>query len=273
MSHIYLVSDLHFGNSNESAVNIKVNQCISKIKDNIILHDNINIFNDEYIIIIAGDLTDHGYDGKETCKCLFKCFTSNSFFTGGGNINELNLFKTKFIEPLKNIKNNLHTDFDTPIKIFCGHGNHDLYNGAYKYPVLDYIKKEYSRCEKINYYFEFGSNKNIICFMCGLYPDDIICDWITKISNEKKFEITKSPVLICFHYPIKSNWWEDREKDKFMHTIKNINVIGVLTGHDHISRINTFIGEKNNFKEYNGSGEKIIHLGFKYNDLIMEEMI
>lgn len=224
MTNIFLISDLHFGGN--------IHKPVQTMIDRIIGHINVN---EKNVILVAGDITDHGYDGISTCQCFFPCFGSNSGITGGSKVNELNMFQTEFLERFKYLTNTY---------IYFIHGNHDLYNGAGRYPVLDYIKSKFG-----NTYYSFVVN-GIVFFMCGLYPDASICNWIKTEFIEKQVN-DKTPLIFCFHYSMDSTWWKE-EKTIFLNTINAKNILGILVGHVHESYIDEYLG----IKTLNGSGAK-----------------
>ena len=209
MINILLTSDLHYDGTGKQP-NPRVAQTIlSNLRP-----DRSNI------VIAAGDLTDHGYDGKVTNKCLFSCCSGNSVLTGGSNVNELKQFNDSFVQPI---------DANESTHLCLIHGNHDTYNGAGRYPVQDYIKKRHG-----NLYYTHQIN-DVILFFCGLYPDENICHWIQSESN--KLKVTpKTPLVFIFHYNLYGNmsdWWTDAQKETFVQTVKGFNVLAVCVGHLH----------------------------------------
>lgn len=218
MFKILLTSDLHYPTDNSNLV------------QTIIDHINPGIIN---VVVVAGDLTSHGYDGKVTCHCLFSCCTPNSGITGGSKTNELGIFKDQFVKPITEhggVTSTHQSDVIAPnTTLLLVHGNHDKYNGAGRYPVLDYISNRYG---DTHYTRQIN---NVYFFMCGLYPNKSTCQWIASTFNELGLT-NDTPVIFVFHYNLYgacSDWWNDSEKDYFFETVKSFHVLAIFVGHSH----------------------------------------
>lgn len=164
---------------------------------------------DPDFVVVTGDLTSNGYDGSH-----FLCFNY------GGDEDQLTPLKEKYVNVIEN----------NDIPVYLCDGNHD--NGRNKIPykpVLCYIKKRHGG---LKYTFEY-LGVHFIC--CSVYPKDI--KWLKKKLNKAK----NNPVFIYFHYNLigrYSDWWSDKDKDKFYETIKDHkNIKAILEGHFHSSKI------------------------------------
>jgi predicted phosphodiesterase len=215
MLNILITSDLHYGNGERPTVAV-VKTIINNIRP-----DCLNL------VIAVGDLTANGYDGVVTCGCLFSCLGPNTSITGGNKSNQLQLFKDNFMKPILNV------DTDN-VRVCLVHGNHDRYNGASRFPVLDYIKKRHG-----NTYYMYHIN-GIYFIFCGMYPDHGICQWIKslKLAHDE-------PIICTFHYNLAgemSDSWSEQAKEEFYATIKPYNVLAIYVGHLHYSYINQYKG-------------------------------
>lgn len=155
--------------------------------------------------IVAGDLTENGYDGKRCC-----CFKY------GGFSNQLKALKEQYIEPIEYV--------GIPAKLCVG--NHDRGRPPYIYqPVFRYVKKRHG---DIQYSFD---HKNVRFICCGLYPKDT--KWLKKQLKSNQANI------IYFHYNLEgawSDWWTEKEKNKFYKTIKGYPIAAILVGHQHSNK-------------------------------------
>jgi len=230
MIHLLIASDFHYGSEQKE-------KPIVGLADKMISYIHPSL---ENIVIVAGDLTDHGFDGQETCKCLFPFFGSNSSCTGGKKINELEMMRTDFIDKI---------DGTAYAELILCHGNHDTYNGAGRTPVLDYIKTRFG-----NTHYTFQT-RGIWFFVCGLYPSQEICSWIYNEMEEKKMN-KDTPLIFIFHYNFSSNDWTEQEKQVFLRTIKYKHVLCIIAGHSHESSQTIW----NCFPVFSGAGSSFISL-------------
>lgn len=163
---------------------------------------NISKETDIDFVIVTGDLTENGYNAKN-----FGCFKY------GGFRPQLQAFQNQYVEPI--IKAGLE------LKLCVG--NHDKGRPPYLYqPVFNFVKKLNGG---IKYSFDH-KNYNFIC--CGIYPKDL--DWLKKQLKQDKHNI------IYFHYNLVgawSDWWSQKEKDKFYTVIKSYPISAILNGHQH----------------------------------------
>lgn len=213
-----VTSDLHFGSESPKDI------------DNIMYHLMYDVFINS--IIVTGDLTGNGYDGKESLKCLSCIFGSKNILVGGDKTNELGLLQSFFINPIHELNK----------KIYLIQGDSDRNNGACRYPVRNYIRSLYGK-----EYYSFVSD-GVLFLMCDIYPNKKICGWIHSITKTIKI-----PTLIFFHYNLEgssSNLWSEVEKHNFYETVKDVNVLAIFCGHE--KRSYTYLW--NNIKVYDTSG-------------------
>jgi len=218
--NILLVSDLHCGGDTGKNIPALSDKMIAEID-----RSKINI------VIVAGDLTAHGYDGIITNQWLFPIFGPNSWITGGSSVNELQMLKDQFVYRVGAQQN---------VYMFLMNGNHDLNNGAGRNPVCDYITSIYHNTFYVVQY------NGYFFFMCGLYPTAGINSWIQQ--QMQMHGITnQTPLFFSFHYNLTgdmSDWWSEAEKDAFYATIQGKNVVGIFVGHRHESYQNEWKGIK-----------------------------
>ena len=171
--------------------------------------DNLDLIlendHDVDFVILAGDLTENGYNGKSFC-----CYNY------GGNTKQLQAFQENYLDPLEQ---------ENIVVRLCP-GNHDRGRFPYFYqPVFSLLREKYG---DIRYRFEY-QHFNFIC--PGIYPNDI--PWLEKQLNGDL------PNIIFFHYNLEgpfSDWWTEKEKDDFYKTIQDYKIAGILVGHHHISK-------------------------------------
>lgn len=181
--------------------------------------------------IVTGDLTDNGYDGK-----------SIGCFKYGGFSDQLSPLKDNYVHKLE----------DNGIPVYLCPGNHDRGrpNICYK-AVHRYIIKRHGG---LKYSFERNGIK-FIC--CGEYPDDL--KWLKKQLKKAN----DRPIFIYFHFNLIgpfSNWWSEKEKDKFYQVIKDYpNLQAILVGHWHRSENHT---KWNNIRVIRSSGRGFTLIGF-----------
>ncbi len=161
---------------------------------------------DADFVIVAGDLTDNGYDGSR-----IGCFRY------GGFSNQLKPFIDDYVTPIE----------ESGKDVYLCIGNHDRGRSRYVYkPVFRYVKKRHGG---INYAFSKG-NLRFIC--CGMYPKDL------KFLKRKLRD--NRPNIIFFHYNLQgqwSDWWTGKEKDAFYECIKDYDIRAICVGHSHWSGV------------------------------------
>lgn len=202
-------SDTHYGSRN------KVDPRLEKEQnpDRILEHDS-----DVDLVIITGDLTENGYDGKSFC-----CYNY------GGDQKQLQSFKQNYVEPLE--------EANIPVKL-CP-GNHDRGRPPYWYqPVFSYIKDRHvnDSSAETEYSFDY-QHFRFIC--CGIYPKNL--KWLAKQLDQEV------PTILFFHYNLEgewSDWWSDQEKEDFGKTIEGYPIAGILVGHNHISNVSDWNGHR-----------------------------
>lgn len=174
-------------------------------------------------VLCCGDLTQHGDSGFPAI--------------GTRKRRELQAWKNLYEIPLET----------AGIEVLATVGNHDLtpeslrcYTG-----VSWYIAEKHGATKPIGsctqwiagcWYFK---KRGIHFLCCGVHP---LCNpsWV---KNKLKEIPTSEPVFIWFHYNINidelwADFWTVEEKEKFWQMIKNHNVIGIATGHNHSTLIN-----------------------------------
>jgi len=129
--------------------------------------------------------------------------------------------------------------------VFTCMGNHDTYRNfdLVHEVLLDWLKKTYG---DYIYAFNIGQVRFI---NLGLFPTtgsqrtalkDKGANSLGFLRTELSRLSKQQPVVVFFHYPIHgafSDWWTKQEKNNFYRTIKDYNVIAILVGHAHTSRI------------------------------------
>lgn len=160
-------------------------------------------------VICPGDLTNNGWNGANLCGWSY-----------GGDYDQLTPLKEQFVEPL-----------ERHVPVYLCAGNHDYYvpSPYIVHPVLKYI------CQKHGAQ-RYSFDINDLHFIClDRYPDSKgICFLKRDLEKHKHKKI-----IIFFHYNFTgpfSNWWSNKNKEKFYDTIQNYNIIALLVGHHHISK-------------------------------------
>ena len=175
-------------------------------------------------LLVCGDLTQHGSDGKSQLD------PAN---TESEDPDELGPFKFEYYRRMKNKLDG---------QVYLIHGNHDEYV-AWPYtrkPVLDFIESEFGGT---NYAFRASPNIKVIAL--GKYPDADSLDWLKeKVSNKDR------KYIIFQHYPVTgdfsgSDWWSNDEKNAFYDVIKDSNIIAIFSGHSHMNDIREWKGIPN----------------------------
>lgn len=175
--------------------------------------------NDITAVITAGDLTDHGYDNKNSCLCC----------RPNGEHDETSGFIEQYYKPIKNINNNL---------LLCA-GNHDTYTTfPYRKPIFNFIKREYG-----DLYYSKIINGVLFC-CCHIYPTRDIRNWL-----DNQLKQNDKPTVIFFHYNLTgeySDWFPENDKNEFLTVINKYknNIMCILTGHWHTSNQSNWNGFK-----------------------------
>lgn len=164
---------------------------------------------DPEFVIVTGDLTENGYDGK-----------SIGCFQYGGDEDQLSPLNREYVKGLE----------IQGISVYLCAGNHDRGRKWIPYkPVQKYVKERHGG---LKYSFERCGIK-FIC--CGEYPKDL--KWL------KKELVNDQPMFIYFHFNLVgkySDWWSNKEKEKFYQVIKYYsNLQAIMVGHRHSSQIHT----------------------------------
>jgi predicted phosphodiesterase len=197
------------------------------------------------LVLIAGDLTNNGSDGK---KLL-------GFIPISGSVKQLQGLQA-YIKRLENYK----------CRVLCCMGNHDDYTYfPYIYKATEsFIKKRHG---KLHYTIEHEGIRYICLSKC---PTESRLPYL-------KNELAKNstiPTVIFFHYNLQgawSHWWKDSEKEEFYQVIKNYeNIILIATGHIHKTDIYDWRG----FKVVTCGGSELIKCSFtkSSNKLFIEKI-
>jgi len=190
-----LDSDVHYGKARDNGPRVWK----KRNPDNIVLEEDIDF------VVVTGDLTENGYNGKKFLG-----------FHYGGFSDQLKAFRDRYVRPIG--------EANIPLKLCIG--NHDRGRPPYLYqPVFCYVKKRYGG---IKYTFD---HKGFRFICCGMYPKDT--KWLRKRLSKEKHNI------IYFHYNVSgaySDWWSKKAKKRFVKTVKGYPIAAVLVGHDHVSR-------------------------------------
>lgn len=201
----YADSDIHFqlrnknGTPDPNAIDVNMRPEKSDNVD-IIINDKESEF-----VIIAGDLTQNGSDGKKI-GCL----------PISGPEKQLQGLQQKYIDICE--KNNK--------KVYLCMGNHDEWTyPPYIYKAIEkYIKTKHGN---LLYTFE---HKGVQFINLGKYPNRSACNYFKSVAQKNK-----PTVLVChfnFIGPY-SDWWTNDEKKYFEKTIDGYNIILIICGHIH----------------------------------------
>jgi predicted phosphodiesterase len=237
---IAIISDLHFGSTEEPS------------RSNVEHFRNVVILNNDVkAVIVPGDLTSAGYDGIIKFKWLWRLLgKKNIGCIGGGEVNELGLFKDNFVTPLE----------DAGKLVLSGYGNHDTYNGAGRYPVLDWIRTKYG---SLPYRRDISTAAGPVrIYMCGQFPDAGCREYLARELDTAGSE----PIIIAFHYAMNSTWWSDADKNAFWDVIQDKNIKALVVGHTHESNTELW----HDIPVFNASGSDFIILNL---DTMMSEFV
>ena len=181
-----------------------------------------------------GDLTDHGLYYSPPLvflnQILKKIPRLKPIFSDDSD-NELQVVLNTYVHPLRR----------AGVKSYLCAGNHDT-SGPFWKPVLSYLRRRHG-----NLCYSFNINGlHFAC--CGVVPNKQIRNWL---AHDLAKLAPNTPVVLMWHYPISGpysgkpypggEWWartkddSDAEKVLTYGLIKDYNIIGIFTGHFHIS--------------------------------------
>lgn len=194
---------------------------------------------DPDFVIVAGDLTNNGSDGKKLlCIPL------------SGPEKQLQGYVESYAKNLE----------QQDIQVYECMGNHD----DWTYPPYMYMAvKKYiiSKHKSLLYSFTQGD----LLFIClNIYPDSDGRKFLRNTLKDKK-----RPVVIFFHYNLQgqwSNWWTDDDKKAFLEVISGYNVILIVTGHIHETNSYTW----NGFQVVTCGGSKLVSCNYDNGKLDIE---
>lgn len=171
-------------------------------------------------VIVTGDLTQNGYNGRYLNFGLFK-------FRYGGKEDQLDQLKRQYVNPMVDIGKEVY---------LCA-GNHDRgtsFIKIFKYsPVRRYIRKRHGG----NVYNFQVQGLNFV--VMGEFPANR--KWLKR---KLKCHVDQ-PFVIAFHFNLEgkfSDWWSQSDKDKFYRCIKGHNILAILVGHRHVSGVSEWHG-------------------------------
>jgi hypothetical protein len=221
---IHVISDIHVGNDNIYKHKKKL---IDKVMNEIAVKDNFT-----NVVIIAGDLTDHGF-GKAQCACFWCCLCMNSCFStcSCDAIDETKKFEDEILKPLQKVCPN----------VLITHGNHDESSDNMSYPVLDLIKRTYVNTTQQGYYNHIIND--IMYIVLGKYPNK---DAIKYFNYIHSLFGGKYPYVVIFHYQLSKSYnhdfWSEEEKETFGRCVDDStkNVIAIVVGHIHVTMTEYF---------------------------------
>ena len=241
---IILSSDLHFGlHKSVSDIDIRKDKKY-QVEQIINMKDEHNV----QIVISAGDLTEHGTDGKS-----FLCCRKHKN-------DELTPMIKNWVEPIEK----------SGIYVLLTIGNHDTYTGhpyIYK-PVFQYIKKKHNATCYPMFWMNYSgcytySHNNILFISLGIYPKHL--KFLRKhLPKDKNY-----PIIIFYHYntvdkEAYSDWWNDKEKEQFYQVIKDYNILAIINGHIH----STYEKKWKDFTMLNAGGSKLIRMNMENDKFI-----
>lgn len=183
-------------------------------------------------VVCPGDLTDTGADGGCCSKSL----------------NELAEFVDQYVSPLE--ANGI------PVKATVG--NHDFNKGRYPCAgIVKYIQRKYDATYSWSNYDMSGcytyTHNGVQFISLGVYPKNL--KWLSEVLPSDK----QAPLIIYYHYNPDKNepfgdWWTDEEKLAFYTIIKDYNVLLIINGHWHTTRVTMW----NNFKIIHCAGNPVV---------------
>jgi hypothetical protein len=198
-------------------------------------------------VIVPGDLTDVGSDGRGSCWCIDgRCKVLYEYDQLGELIDQ-------FVHPIEQYS-----------PIFMSWGNHDAYWSSIhtvmewlcclsttRYPVLHYLEKKYGG---LNYQFYIGSY-HFICL--GEYPDPPSFEYLKQhLTHDVK-------TILFFHFSLDSDyrWWPTEEKTAFYTYLQEYdsNIICIATGHHHETYDKMIdLGNGKQIRNINGAAETFL---------------
>jgi len=168
-------------------------------------------------VIVTGDLTENGYSGKK-----IGCFRY------GGDKDQISPCIENYVKPIE----------EAGKEVYLCAGNHDRGRRILKISIYPAVKRLIrKRHGGSQYTFRKGDLKFICCHEC---PRNI--KWL-----KKQLEDTDQPTIIFFHFNLEgpfSDWWSQKQKDAFYRAIQDCNIVGILVGHHHVSRVSEWKGIK-----------------------------
>lgn len=196
-------TDLHYGYNNPGPRAIKIS------------HPEKIIATQATVVVVTGDLTNNGYDGRN----INLGFTKIKY---GGDDNQVKFLKEYYIDPIE----------ASGKELFLCAGNHDRgksYINLFRYqPVRKLIRKRHGA----NTYSFVRQGLRFL--IMDEYPRELT--WLTN----KLRKHPDDPYIIAFHFNLEgphSNWWSGHNKRHFYRAIKKYNILALLVGHHHISKV------------------------------------
>jgi len=196
-------SDLHYGKRG------------AKPRENKEDHPSTIAASKAQFVIVTGDLTDNGYDGA-SCGCI----------NYGGKSDQITPLLENYVHPLE----------EAGKEVYLCVGNHDRGKktlGIFRHsPIKHIIRKRHN---SVKYTFRKG---DLLFICCGECPSDI--PWL-----KRKLKNLDQPTIIFFHFNLEgpySDWWSKKQKDAFYNAIKDYNILAILVGHHHITKVTTWRG-------------------------------
>lgn len=177
------------------------------------------------LVINSGDMTERALD-------------SHPMYVSGAQ-NEFELYMNDFHRPLEKAN----------IPVYMCIGNHDINKkNAPNMEIFKYIRDRYGATyswlePKKSSCYTF-MHKNILFMSLGLYPRNI--EWFKNNLPQNKSQ----PIIIFYHFNTKkgerwSDWWSEEEKETFFNIISYYNVILIINGHNHNTRLNKLFETSN----------------------------
>lgn len=245
MYRFILLSDLHYGvfhqnikhpEYSEPFLNKRLN--IEKIKK-MIQNGEEKI---DYITV-AGDITDNGDDGGETCGCCVPCCGNSKRLVTKSCYNELDMFINAFEKPLG------HLSILVP-------GNHDLQMGGGRFGLHNYIQDKISKNPKVrnifrrdpwiwepthvSLFYTFDVSDKLMMICCGMYPDSHMLSHLENALKEC-IDLNKN-AIIMYHYHFHTTDGDEgnmpvADQKVFLDLCKKYknNIVCILTGHEHLT--------------------------------------
>ena len=172
------------------------------------------------VLIVAGDITDRGFDGKPLLSCL--PFTNQCW---GGTQDQLGTYQRDYLARV-----------DGNIEVLECEGNHDTYvpRPYLWHPVRQHIINKHGA---LRYHRNI---KGLHFVVLGIYPDKKAL----AMKEELMLIIQDQPVVFIWHYnsvpgdPMtEERWWTTKEKQAAAEFLNNFNVAFLVNGHWHTTEI------------------------------------